>query len=388
MITYAPMGRTPSWLRTMGAFAAGAGVVTLALWLEPRFHPATCPPAVASRGGAAIGGPVVSYAAAVSRAAPAVVNIYSTKVATEHESLAFRDPYLQQQFGQFLPELTHRRHYTNLGSGVILSRDGLILTNRHIVKGAEEIKVVLADGRSMDVGIVGVDPETDLAVLKATAKGLPTIPLGRPKDLRVGDVVLAIGDPFGIGQTVTMGIVSATGRTQLGISTIENFIQTDAAINPGNSGGALINAQGELVGINTAIYSQSGGSEGIGFAIPTDLASRVAKALVRKGHVARGWIGVLGRSVTPQIADAFGLRVPHGVLVTSTAEKSPAEHAGLRAGDVITRIGDHAVAATQDLLEEVAGAGPGASLQIELWRGSKRIETRATTIERPLVAKE
>jgi serine protease DegS len=185
-----------------------------------------------------------------------------------------------------------------------------------------------------------------------------------------------------------MGIVSATGRTKLGISNIENFIQTDAAINPGNSGGALINAQGELVGINSAIYSQSGGSEGIGFAIPTDLASRVAGQLVRKGRVARGWVGVVARSVTPQLADAFGLRVPHGVLVTSTAENSPAEHAGVRAGDVITRVGDHPVASTEDLLEGVAEAGPGANVQIELWRGSKRIETRATTVERPLVAKQ
>jgi Do/DeqQ family serine protease len=363
-------------------------VVMLTLWLAPRLRPATYPPAVADRGGAPVRGPIVSYAAAVSRAAPAVVNIYSTTVATEHESLAFRDPYLQQQFGRFLPELTRRRHYTSLGSGVVLSRDGLILTNRHIIKGAEEIKVVLADGRSMDVRVVGVDPETDLAVLKGSAKGLPTIPLGRPKDLRVGDVVLAIGDPFGIGQTVTMGIVSATGRTQLGISSIENFIQTDAAINPGNSGGALINAQGELVGINTAIYSQSGGSEGIGFAISTDLASRVARQLVRKGRVARGWIGVLGRSVTPQLAEDFGLRVPHGVLVTSTAENSPAEHAGLRAGDVITRAGDHPVASTEELLEEVAETGPGANLQLELWRGSNRIEMRATTIQRPSAANQ
>ncbi|MEJ2325890.1 MAG: trypsin-like peptidase domain-containing protein [Chromatiaceae bacterium] len=382
------MSRPPSWPWTLGAFAAGAGVVILTLWLDIQLRPVDCPQATAGRDGGPGREPVVSYATAVSRAAPAVVNIYSTKVATERESLAFRDPYLQQQFGRFLPEFTRRRHYTSLGSGVILSRDGLILTNRHIIKGAQEIKVVLADGRSMDVGVVGVDPETDLAVLKGSAKGLPTIPLGRPKDLRVGDVLLAIGDPFGIGQTVTMGIVSATGRTKLGISNIENFIQTDAAINPGNSGGALINAQGELVGINSAIYSQSGGSEGIGFAIPTDLASRVAGQLVRKGRVARGWVGVVARSVTPQLADAFGLRVPHGVLVTSTAENSPAEHAGVRAGDVITRVGDHPVASTEDLLEGVAEAGPGANVQIELWRGSKRIETRATTVERPLVAKQ
>jgi Do/DeqQ family serine protease len=302
--------------------------------------------------------------------------------------MTFLDPYLQRQFGQLLPELTRRHLYTSLGSGVILSRDGLILTNSHIVKGAEEIKVVLADGKQLDVRVVGLDPETDLAVLKANARDLPTVPFGRPRDLRVGDVVLAIGNPFGIGQTVTMGIVSATGRSQLGISAIENFIQTDAAINPGNSGGALINARGELVGINTAIYSQSGGSEGVGFAIPTDLADRVAKQLVIKGRVVRGWIGIAGRSVTPQLSASFGLQVKRGMLVTSTVEDSPAEHAGIRPGDVITQVGDRGVSSTEELLDAVAEAGPGANVMLEIWRGSERVEAHSTTIERPLVAKQ
>ncbi len=370
----------------LGAFAAGASCVIAALWVIPRLHPAAGLRAATSDRVTAAG--PASYAEAVNRAAPAVVSIFSTKVATERESLAFRNPYLQQQFGQFLPERTRHHPYTSLGSGVILSRDGLILTNRHIIKGSRKIKVVLADGKNLDARVVGLDPETDVAVLKADAKRLPTIPIGRPQDLRVGDVVLAIGNPFGIGQTVTMGIVSATGRTKLGISNIENFIQTDAAINPGNSGGALINARGELVGINTAIYSQSGGSEGVGFAIPTDLASKVADQLVKNGRVVRGWIGIVGRSVTPQLADSFGLRVAQGVLVTSTLEDSPAEHAGLRPGDVITRVGDRTVASTQQLVDAVAEAGPGTNVHIELWRGTDRIETRTTTIERPLVARE
>jgi serine protease DegS len=370
----------------LGAFAAGASCVIAALWVIPPLHP-TAGLHAPTTDRAAAAGPA-SYAEAVNRAAPAVVSIFSSKVATERESLAFRNPYLQQQFGQFLPERTRRHPYTSLGSGVILSRDGLILTNRHIIKGSRKIKVVLADGTSLDARVVGLDPETDVAVLKAEAKGLPTIPIGRPQDLRVGDVVLAIGNPFGIGQTVTMGIVSATGRTQLGISNIENFIQTDAAINPGNSGGALINARGELIGINTAIYSQSGGSEGVGFAIPTDLASKVADQLVKNGRVVRGWIGIVGRSVTPQLAGSFGLRIAQGVLVTSTLEDSPAEHAGLRPGDVITRVGDRTVASTQQLLDAVAEAGPGTNVHIELWRGTDRIETRTTTIERPLVARE
>jgi Do/DeqQ family serine protease len=376
------MSKRGSWSWILGAFLAGAAGVLVALRAVPQLRPVPQTPA-ATLGGQAAAGPV-SYADAVSRAAPAVVNIFSTKVTTERESLTFRDPYLQRQFGQFLPERTRRHLDTSLGSGVILSHDGLILTNRHIIKGAEEIKVVLADGKNLDVRVVGVDPETDLAVLKANTSGLPSIPLGRPQDLRVGDVVLAIGNPFGIGQTVTMGIVSATGRTQLGISSIENFIQTDAAINPGNSGGALINARGDLVGINTAIYSQSGGSEGVGFAIPTDLAGKVVNQLVKKGRVARGWIGIVGRTVTSQLAESFGLRIGHGVLVTATVEDSPAEHAGVRPGDVITRIGSRKVATTQELLDAVAETGPGASVRMELWRGSERIETHITTIERPL----
>jgi serine protease DegS len=251
------------------------------------------------------------------------------------------------------------------------------------VQNAEHIRAVMSDGRSLALTLLGVDADTDLAVLKADAQGLPAAPIGRAQALRVGDLALAIGNPFGVGQTVTMGIVSATGRGDLGITSIERFIQTDAAINPGNSGGALINAQGELVGINTAIFTETGTAQGIGFAIPTEIAIDVAHSLATQGQVTRGWIGLSGRSVTPELAESFGLRAGHGVLVASTLRDSPAAQAGLRPGDVVTRIDDRDVATVQDLLDAVAGAGPRAALSLEIWRGSERILTRATTDTRP-----
>jgi serine protease DegS len=218
----------------------------------------------------------------------------------------FTEPFLRRHYDALLPEHLRRESATSLGSAVILSRDGLLLTNRHIVKDADAIRIVLADSTNLDVTLVGSDRETDLAVLKARTGNLPVIPLGKPEELRVGDVVLAIGNPFGIGQTVTMGIVGATGRALLGISSIENFIQTDAAINPGNSGGALINARGEVVGINTAIFSKSGGSEEVGLAIPVDLATDVMQQISAKGRVVRGWIGIAGRTVTRQLQNLSG----------------------------------------------------------------------------------
>jgi len=381
------MLRNAVWIWPLGAFAAGAATVLLTIWMYPQLWPVhTGSRLVSSAHGNGTG--VASYADAVSRTAPAVVNIFSTKITTERRSITFNDPFLQRQYGRFLPEQTRHRQATSLGSGVILSRDGLLLTNRHIVKGADAIKVVLPDGTDLDVQVVGSDAETDLAVLKANKRNLPVVPVGRPEELRVGDVVLAIGNPYGIGQTVTMGIVSGTGRSELGISTVENFIQTDAPINPGNSGGALINARGELVGINTAIFSQSGGSEGVGFAIPIDLAKKVMEQVVDQGRVVRGWVGVVGRSVTPQLAESFGLRVPEGVLVTSTIEESPAEHAGLRPGDVITQVEGQQVSSTHELLEAIAAAGPGSNVILEVWRGSDREEIRTKTVERPALASQ
>ena len=316
-----------------------------------------------------------------------MVNIFSTKITAERRELAFRNPYFQQRYGRFLPERTRRRAATSLGSGVILQQNGLILTNRHIIDGAEAVRVVLPNGPDLEVTVVGVDPETDLAVLRARASALPVVPLGDPNALRVGDVVLAIGNPYGMGQTVTLGIVSATGRSQLGITSIENFIQTDASINPGNSGGALITAAGEVVGINTAIYSQSGGSEGVGFAIPIDLATSVVEKILADGRVVRGWIGIEGRTVTPEVAANFGLRVADGVLIERTLAGSPAERAGLRPGDVLTRAGEQTVVSTQALLAVVADAGVETDLLLEVWRGRERLEISVIPRERPPVAK-
>lgn len=322
-----------------------------------------------------------SFADAVNRSAPAVVSIFTTRTIAEPHPL----PEARSHYPFGPPPSPPRRETreTGLGSGVILSADGLILTNRHVVKEAETIRVVLADGRRIQVMVLGLDAETDLAVLKADATDLPAAPIGDPKALRVGDLALAIGNPYGMGQTVTQGIVSAKGRAGLGITAIENYIQTDAAINPGNSGGALVNTRGELIGINTAIYSESGVSGGIGFAIPSDLALKVARTIAVQGRVKRGWIGMNGRSVTPELAESFGLRAPQGVLVSSTLRDSPADLAGLRPGDVVTRVGDHAVATVQELLDAVAGTGPNRPLSLEVWRGSERIETRTITGERP-----
>lgn len=336
-------------------------------------------PAPASKAGP------VSYARAVARAAPSVVRILTTKITTEHQSLAFKDPLLQHYFGHRLPRLPHQYLDTQLGSGVIVSKEGYLLTNQHILAGAEEIRVLLPNGRNTQVHVIGKDPETDLAVLKMDANQAPAIPVGNIEDLQVGDVVLAIGNPFGMGQTVTLGIVSATGRSHLGISARENFIQTDAAINPGNSGGALINAQGELIGINTALYSKSGGSQGIGFAIPVDLAVRVLDQIVHQGQVTRGWIGVSGQNMNPDNRKAFGLYTDSGVLVSGVLADGPAAKGGLRDGDVITQIDNRSLHNVHDFLEVVANVGPDREMRIAGWRGSQQFEVRVRTIERPAV---
>jgi len=374
------------WVLT--AFLAGMASVLAGLWLAPHMVPLV-PSPTQGRAAERTGGPAAtSFSEAVARAAPAVVNVFSTVTTTERHTQTFRDPRMQRHYGRLAPEVEYKRRGTSLGSGVILSPDGLMLTNRHVVKDATRVQIELADGRRLGVRVVGFDPETDLAVLKASATDLPTIPLGQPRDLRVGDVVLAIGNPFGVGQTVTLGIVSATGRTNLGISSVEHFIQTDAAINPGNSGGALIDSRGTLVGINTAIYSESGISEGVGFAIPSDLAQGVARGLASSGKVSRGWLGLAGRSVTPTLAADFGLRTDHGVLVSSTVEGGPADQAGLRPGDVITQVDERPVAGTEDLFDRIAETGPDAAVSLEVWRGSERIQARPTTGARPLAAKD
>ncbi len=272
---------------------------------------------------------------------------------------------------------------TGLGSGVIVSTEGYLLTNNHVVEGASEIDVQLADGRQTRARLIGTDPETDLAVLKIDLERLPVIAFGDVPALQVGDPVLAIGNPFNVGQTVTSGIVSALGRNRLGLSTFENFIQTDAAINPGNSGGALVDGQGNLIGINTAIFSRSGGSMGIGFAIPVDTARQVMEGLVRDGQVRRGWIGVEPRDLTPEVAETFGLPIRQGVLITGVLADGPASKAGLRPGDVVLRIGETPVVNTLQLLAAVAALKPESAATIGLQRGDKALDLVVTVALRP-----
>ena len=318
-------------------------------------HSATTSPAVAvqqAQPGLAGQGGLASFRDAVKRAAPSVVSINTSKNA-RHPNM--NDPWYQFFFGQ----QPNQPQQAGLGSGVIVSADGYILTNNHVIEGADEIEVVLTDGRAARAKVVGTDPETDLAVLKLALTGLPAMVFAQSDQAEVGDRVLAIGNPFGVGQTVTSGIVSALGRNRLGINTFENFIQTDAAINPGNSGGALVTADGALLGINTAIYSRSGGSMGIGFAIPSTTARSVLDAIVRTGSVTRGWIGIEPSDLTPQLAQTMGVAADAGVIVTGVLQHGPAAQAGLLPGDVITQIGEHPVRNSTELLGLVATLKPG-----------------------------
>jgi serine protease DegS len=325
---------------------------------------------------------MVSYAAAVKQAAPAVVNIYTSKIITERANPFFSDPFFRRFFGDELGR-PRQRQETSLGSGVIVSTQGYILTNNHVISGAQEIAVAFLDGRSGIAKLVGADPESDLAVLKVDSTDLPAITLGRSSQIRVGDVVLAIGNPFGVGQTVTSGIVSALGRHSLGINTFENFIQTDAAINPGNSGGALINAYGELIGINTAIFSESGGSQGIGFAIPIDLARDVLTQIIEQGRVVRGWLGVQIQDINPRLAESFGLSSDDGVVITNIIINGPADKAGLDRGDVITHIDDKKIIDFRDALDRISKYKPGQTITLTVVREGKVIEKNAKVIERP-----
>jgi serine protease DegS len=327
----------------------------------------------------------ISYAPAVQQAAPAVVNIYTAKVVTQRVNPLLEDPVFRRFFGDNL-SVPQKRLETSLGSGVIMSPQGYILTNNHVIADADTIQVQLHDGRNTEAVVIGRDEDTDVAVLKIDMDDLPVITLGKT-ELNVGDVVLAIGNPFGVGQTVTVGIVSATGRTQLGINTFENFIQTDAAINPGNSGGALINAYGQLVGINTAIFSRTGGSQGIGFAIPVTLARDVMTQIVEHHRVIRGWLGVEAQELTPALASSFGLQKPEGVIVAGILRKGPADTAGLRPGDIILQIGDTKVVNPSMLLNVIARIAPGTSINLKVLRAGKQLSLDAVVVERPRVVR-
>ena len=326
--------------------------------------------------------PLSSYAPAVKSAAPAVVNIQTTKIITEKQHPLMNDPTFKQFFGESIGE-PRKRMESSLGSGVIVSPQGYILTNHHVIKAADEIRIALKDGRTATATVIGTDPDTDLAVLHIKLDNVPAITLSKIDDIEVGDTVLAIGNPFGVGQTVTSGIISATGRNMLGISTFENFIQTDAAINPGNSGGALINSYGELIGINTAIYSKSGGSQGIGFAIPLSLATNVLTQIIEFGHVKRGWLGVAIQEMNPELAKSFALDRVYGIIVNGVAKSGPADKAGINPGTVITHINDVEVENVQHLLNLVSEVKPGNTLSIKGVNQEGNFETKAKVIQRP-----
>lgn len=324
---------------------------------------------------------VVSYSDAVSKAAPAVANIFTTKqVNTPNANQPFNSPSLRD-YADSMPAPSRRQ--SSLGSAVILRKDGYLLTNNHVVAGADGILVALQDGREAIAELIGTDPETDLAVLKIDLPDLPAVTLSPAEQQRTGDVVMAIGNPFGLGQTITMGIISATGRNQLGLNTYEDFIQTDAAINQGNSGGALIDAYGRLIGINTAIFSQSGGSQGIGFAIPAPLAINVMEEIIQRGRVIRGWLGVEVQPLTDELAESFGLIQTHGIVVSGLYRNGPAWSAGLRPGDVIMKIDGQAARNGRQAMNVVARATPGQKVELEVLRNGEALNFTAEVGVRP-----
>jgi Do/DeqQ family serine protease len=350
----------PGWLG-LGSLQRGTGVA----WVEgPALPAGVTPPG--------------SLREAAKRAAAAVVSISTLTAAQPNPHT--REPWFRFFFGD-PPGGT--RPQAGLGSGVIISPEGYILTNNHVIEGADAIEVQLNDGRSTRAQVIGTDPETDLAILKIKLDRLPVITLGNAENLQVGDQVLAIGNPFGVGQTVTSGIVSAIGRNRLGINTFENFIQTDAAINPGNSGGALVDVNGHLMGINTAIYSRTGGSLGIGFAIPVSTARLVLEGIVKEGVVRRGWIGVEPADLSPELVETFGVKTPRGVLITGVLQNGPAARAGVRPGDVITEVGGKPIANVSELLSSVAALKPGTAAQFKLQRKDAPMTVTVTAGLRP-----
>jgi serine protease DegQ len=329
----------------------------------------------------AVAGPKVeSFADAAKRAMPSVVNIYTSKEVRQRNPL-LDDPVLRR----FFPGLSdgETRRATSLGSGVIVSSEGYVLTNNHVIEGADDIQLVLSDGRRLRATVRGNDPESDLAVLKADGKDLPAITFGKLDNVQVGDAVLALGNPFGFGNTVTHGIVSALGRNHLGINRFEDFIQTDAAVNPGNSGGALVDSAGSLIGVNSAIFSQSGGSQGIGFAIPVSLARNVLEQIIRDGEVTRGWLGIEPQEVTPDVAAAFALQDVDGVLIRGVLKNGPADRAGLQARDVVVQIDGKPTRDGTALLSQIAALTPGRQATLKVLRDNKPLELEVTVGKRP-----
>ena len=359
----------PNWVDSLGLNGVSSVTIT-----ESSIDPSTPNPG--------------SHHEAVKRSMPAVVNIFTSKSTLkpsknkkESGNSSQNDPWFQFFFGDQAPNKEDES--SSLGSGVIVSREGLILTNHHVIEGADQIEVALADGRKTRASLIGSDPDTDIAVLRINIPNLPTpITFAKIESVKVGDIVLAIGNPFGVGQTVTSGIVSALGRDHLGINTFENFIQTDAAINPGNSGGALVDTRGQLIGINTAIYSRTGGSMGIGFAIPINTAREVLDAITHNGSVTRGWIGVEPQNINQELADALKIK-PEGVMIVGTLQNGPADRAGIKPGDVLKKIDGKAIKDITQLLYRIAAVNPGEKIKVEIIRKGKDLEFDVQVGKRP-----
>jgi Do/DeqQ family serine protease len=325
-----------------------------------------------------------SYADAVNLSAPSVVSIYTSRTTQQALHPLLEEPLIVELFGDQLKKYQRDKTERNLGSGVIVSTQGYILTNQHVIDGADEILVALADGRSSAATLVGQDRDTDIAVLQIPLSAIESVAIAADDlPVQVGDVVLAIGNPLNVGQTVTMGIISATGRNRVGLNTFENFLQTDAAIHPGNSGGALVNARGDLIGINTAIFTQSGGAEGIGFAIPVAMALDVMREIIDNGHVRRGWLGVEGTEITAQAAIASGNPDVRGMLIVGVYIDSPADQAGIQTGDVLTAINGQRISRVRDVLDLIAGRKPGDRVNVEILRDGETLELTMVTTERP-----
>lgn len=376
------------WLLFAQAATIGLAVLFVIHTLKPELLP-----------GAARGGVVTLYqngsdehaetrsgpgfSRAAQKVMPSVVNIFTTGEMKPPSHPFIDDPRFRFFFGDEFEDNLPQQN-SSLGSGVIVSQDGYILTNHHVVESADQIEIAFADGRNAKGRIIGTDPETDLAVLKVDVSyPLPAITFANDDAIHVGDIVLAVGNPFGVGQTVTMGIVSALKRNHLGLSTFENFIQTDAAINPGNSGGALVDASGNLLGINSAIYSPNGGSLGIGFAIPVSTAKKVMEQIIQTGSVTRGWIGVAVQDMTPELAESFKLKAAHGVLISEVMRGGPADKAGIRPGDILLSIAGSALVDSTVMLETISALTPGKTVALRLSRNQEEIEVQVKVGKRP-----
>jgi serine protease DegQ len=326
--------------------------------------------------------PVESFAPAANKVIPTVVNVFTQQKVSSPAHPALQDPIFRYFFGDRLD--SRPRQASNLGSGVIVSQNGYILTNQHVVEAADEIQVALAGGKILPARVVGADPETDLAVLKIDASELPAITFAQADSLKVGDWVLAVGNPFGVGQTVTAGIVSALGRSHLGINTFENFIQTDAAINPGNSGGALVDAAGNLVGVNSAIYSRTGGSQGIGFAIPVSIVRQVMEQIIKTGSVTRGWVGIEVQDLTPELAESFNLKSTEGALIAGVLKSGPADAGDVHPGDILLAVNGKPVTDSASLLNLIADLKPGVEAHLRVARKQKMLDLKIQVGRRPM----